>query len=639
MGKLINIDNGGTLTDVCVVDGTRIHHVKTLTTPYDLSKCLFEGLKEAATLVYGEADVGRLLLETECLRYSTTQGTNALVERKGPRVGLVVAHQGAVSSLTVEPAQRALIQDLVDNRIGHLNPHLPEEQFDRVAIAVANELASAGANRLVVSLDCDGYAVVEARLRRLFLRSFPTHLLGAIPVLFGTDASPDPDYARRTWTALFNAFLHPPMERFLYSAEHRLRAWRTRAPLLVFRNDGGSARVAKTMAIRTYSSGPRGGLEGVRAMATHLGLPRVLSYDIGGTTTDVGLVEEGAIRAQRHGRVEGVAVSFPLCEIYSAGVGGSSIIRAEGRALRVGPESVGAAPGPACFGFGGREATITDAFLLAGVLDADGFFGGNLKLDRTRAHTAVASRIAEPLGIDVDTAVVEMERAWVARVVEALGHFGPPREDTVLAAFGGAGALAVTAIAAGAGVSRVLIPARAAVFSAFGIAFSDLAHDYELPLPAPTAEALEAAFAQLCERARRDMFGEGVALEDCTMTAELIERRNGEQKHTPLAEAVLAQDSGADVRLALHVARRLARPELPPADAGTAHPARPAARRRVLIAGYGWQELPVYRFHEQRGGAVAAGPAIIEAPYLTGRIDAGWELRTTGGGDLMLQRQ
>src|SRR5581483_7030899 len=196
---------------------------------------------------------------------------------------------------------------------------------------------------------------------RILLRKFPPHLLGTLPVVYGHELVADEDDSRRTWTAIFNSFLHPAMERFLYSAEHRLQEHKIRKPLLIFRNDGGASRVARTSAIKTYSSGPRGGAEALRALAAHYGFDRVVGMDVGGTTTDITVVANGEIRTEAYGTIEGVRSSLPLCDVTSVGVGGSSIISVVDGSIKVGPDSVGSTPGPACFGFGGTSATITDA--------------------------------------------------------------------------------------------------------------------------------------------------------------------------------------------------------------------------------------------------------------------------------------
>jgi N-methylhydantoinase A len=367
--RLINIDNGGTLTDVCVIDGDEVLYTKTLTTPFDLSSCLFDGLTKASAVVYGEDRLAALLQTTGYIRYSTTQGTNALVQRKGPRLGLLVSDPAVYGRLAETAEQRELLASLVGDRCAAVAIESDDEVLSAQLVRQINDLASRGASRVVVSVGGEDGASTEARLKRLLLRLYPRHLLGAIPLLFSWELAADRDDVRRTWSSVLNAFLHPAMERFLFSTENRFREYRTRRPLLIFRNDGGSSRVAKSAAIKTYSSGPRGGLEGTRALARHYGIAHMLMVDVGGTTTDVGVVANGAAQTHRRGRVDDAPTSFELAAITSHGVGGSSVIRLADGQLAVGPESVGAAPGPACFGLGGTDATITDVYLLMGILD------------------------------------------------------------------------------------------------------------------------------------------------------------------------------------------------------------------------------------------------------------------------------
>ena len=366
MTRLINIDNGGTLTDICVIDGDDVAYTKTLTTPFDLSRCLFDGLTKASAVVYGEERLARLLQTIDYIRYSTTQGTNALVQRKGRALGLLVADSSLCGRLAATPEQEELLEALVGDRCATIAVGADDEALSSELVSRINALASSGASRLVVSIGGYDGPTIERRLKRLLLRLYPRQLLGAIPLLFSWELAADRDDVRRTWSSLLNAFLHPAMELFLFNAEGRLRENRTRRPLLIFRNDGGSSRVAKSAALKTYSSGPRGGLEGTRALARQYGLSHVLMVDVGGTTTDIGAVTDGAVQVHRRGLVDDAPTSFELAAITSHGVGGSSVIRLVDGRLKVGPESVGAAPGPACFGLGGTDATITDVYLRPG---------------------------------------------------------------------------------------------------------------------------------------------------------------------------------------------------------------------------------------------------------------------------------
>jgi len=636
VGKLINIDNGGTLTDICVLEGPKVWRTKTLTTPFDLSRCFIDGLSKASKAIYGDEDLVALLASTDHIRYSTTQGTNALVERKGQRLGLLLT--GNLSREALRGAEGAgdLFDSLVGDRCANLDLSLDGEALEMAAVRAINTLASSGANRVVVAHGGADRLAREARLKKIFLRKFPQHLLGAIPLLYSHEVVQDEDDVRRTWTALFNAFLHPAMERFLYNAEHKLRTAKTRNPLLIFRNDGHSARVAKTIALKTYSSGPRGGLEGTRALAQHYGLEHLVSIDIGGTTTDIGEVREGRVRENRRGRVENVEVSFPLCNVVSVGVGGSSIIKSrDGKTLEVGPQSVGSAPGPACFGLGGTEATITDAFAVTGLLDPTTFFGGELRLDTERARAAIAQNVAKPLGVSEEAAAERMEAAWVQKVADGIHAFTKVTQQTTLAAFGGAGPFVVCRVAEVAGISRVLIPGMAAVFSAFGLGFSDIAHEYDAPLERP--EDLAACLETLTQRARRGIHAEGFALEDCQIERRLLISAAGRDESLSLPDQLPKPKAGERYSLLLQVRKPIPQPSLRGRFGGAVAAAVSTAKRCVITEGES-RELPLYRAEDQAAGACAAGPAILEEAFFTCRIDNGWQFEFNDAGDVLLSR-
>lgn len=642
MGKLINIDNGGTLTDIVVVDGAEVYRTKTLTTPYDLSKCFFEGLKKASREIYGEEKVMELLRTTDYIRYSTTQGTNALVERKGPRLGLVLGAGVSPGILRRSAGGKAMFDALFGERVGHIDLTPDDEAFEADVVRVVNALSSTGANRLVVGMTGPGCEEQEARIRKVVLRKFPSHLLGAIPVLFSHEMGSDVDDVRRIWTSAFNSFLHPAMETFLYHAEHILRDHRFKTPLLIFRNDGDSARVAKTVALKTYSSGPRGGMEGSRALAAHYGIPRLVSVDVGGTTTDIGLIENGQARSKRRGEVEAVEVSFPLVDVVSVGVGGGSIIRAENGTIKVGPESVGAQPGPACFGLGGKLATITDVCLLAGVLDPKSYFGGELTLDAARAEAAVRENVAKPLALDLLPTLAAMETAWVDKVAESILRFTAVTPDTTLAAFGGGGPLAICDVADRVGARKVIVPALAAVFSAFGLGFSDIAHHYEAILPAATPAALDEAVAALTKRARRDMYAEGFELDECVHEVEVhLVGADGEETlltvdaKKPLK---LKTKAGEHVAVSLRVTKPIQHAGFGAAGQAPAHAAVTAGTRRIQVHGVGARDLPLVRIADNRAGAHGDGPAIIEEDFFTCCVPAGWGFRFTAGMDLLLEK-
>jgi N-methylhydantoinase A len=636
MTRLINIDNGGTLTDICVVDGDDVRYTKTLTTPFDLSRCLFDGLAKASTLLYGQESLAALLQSTDYIRYSTTQGTNALVQRKGPRLGLLSTDPTLVEALAATSEEEDLLSAIVGDRHAVIDVAAADDAFAAELVARVNALAARGVSRLVVAIGGADGAAQERRVKNHLLRLYPRQLLGAIPLLFSWELVADRDDARRTWSALLNAFLHPAMERFLFNAESRLRESRTRRPLLIFRNDGGSSRVAKSSALKTYSSGPRGGLEGTRALARGYGFGHLLMVDVGGTTTDLGVVTDGAVQVERRGRVAMVPTSFELAAITSHGVGGSSVIRVTDGELTVGPDSVGAAPGPACFGLGGADATITDVYLCMGVLDPATYLDGTLSLDVGRSRKAVLATVAGPLGLTLDAALVRMEAAYLDRVAQALGT-EPLTSDTVIAAFGGAGPMTICGAAERAGVRKAIIPRTAAVFSAFGIGFSDISQHYEAPLS--TVDDVPAVAEQLRQRARRDMFAEGVNLDACVESYRLVITRGEDDTVVELADPLDAAHHVSDGDVAsLELSLASALPHVAIAGNGKISESDAVATgNRSVLGGIGGSAaLPVYALVDQPPGARAYGPAVIEGPFFTMRLPEGWRFHTTAAGDLLL---
>ena len=638
MERLINIDNGGTLTDICVWDGTEFTFTKTLTTPFDLSQCLFDGITKASTEIFGQPSLPELLHSTKHIRYSTTQGTNALVERKGPRIGLITDDIAVVDELRGSAAERALFDDLVGDRIAAIDVERDDEELTAELVRQVNKLTTDGAARLVVAAG-DGADGAERHIRRILLRKFPRHLLGSVPILYSSEFTTDRVRSRRIWSSVLNSFLHPTMERFLYNAEDRLRSHRVKNPLLIYRNDGASSRVAKSVALKTYSSGPRGGLEGTRALAQAYGLGHVLMIDVGGTTTDVGSVRKEEILTNRRGSIEGAPISIPMSDVQSSGVGGSSIIAVKDGEITVGPESVGAAPGPACFGFGGTDATITDVNLLLGVLDPDTYLDGGFSLDAERSKTAIRTAVADPLGISLEEALVRMEFAYFQRIAESFASSVDDPRETTIAAFGGAGPMSACGAAQLTGVHSVLIPKMAAVFSAFGIGFSDIAQSYEFALPEPTAEAARQAHDSMLERAERDMFQEGYELAACAVTWKLV-------VEDPAGGIVSESDysvgdapdteAGQQASLTLEVRHALQHVNIDTGDAVTARPAVPSGSRRVRSATDTVDEVSVYTLADQHLGAFAEGPAIVEGPFYTARVLPGWTFEVSGAGDLRL---
>jgi N-methylhydantoinase A/oxoprolinase/acetone carboxylase beta subunit len=641
---LVNIDNGGTLTDICVSRDGEVFKTKTLTTPYDLSKCFFEGLEKASKVVFGQPDLARFLEETDYIRYSTTQGTNAIVQRRGPKIGFVLDQGNADLAANMRAHDPELFDALIGSRVAIVDVADLDNPDEAIrAVSVISKLTSAGAARLVVCFSGTEAPANERKFKKISLINYPRHLLGAVPMLFAHELSDDADMERRAWSAAFNSFLHPAMEGFLYNAENRLRNYHTRNPLLIFRNDGGASRVAKTVALKTYSSGPRGGMEGVKRLARHYGLDDVLSMDIGGTTTDIGQVVSNEVFERRKGEVEGVAISFALCEIVSLGAGGSSVFRVEEGRITVGPDSVGAAPGPACFGRGGQEATITDANLLIGILDPATYFGGGLSLDVERARNAIRKNIAEPLGCDIDDALLLMKKAYEDKISAEIKTFGAVSDKTTLLAFGGAGPMSACGVAGGAGIKTVIIPGLAAVYSAYGIGNSDIAQSYTVTLHDASESELQGAHAALSARAERDMFAEGFAPGDYELITRLVvDGGSDNPKITEITGAVtLPADLVGQKNLELEVdaVKVMHKDSDEHGRVERGKPATPSGVRKLFTLQKEWCEVPVYKLAEMAAGDYGSGPAIIEEEYFTCRVDDGWEFTISSSGDIFMKER
>ncbi|MFT4580486.1 MAG: N-methylhydantoinase A [Gammaproteobacteria bacterium] len=637
MGILVNIDNGGTFTDVCISDGARLVHAKSPTTAHDLTQCFIDVLTRGSRELYGEEDLGRLIRDIDCLRYSTTAGTNAVVEHKGTPVAVLVE---AGEEQTLYGGQAILS----DNSLWQaMVPHAPcgitvskNGTVDGAELTkIVNHMLSNGALRMIVALRSKE---AEQSVKDELLERYPRHLLGAIPFLISTELVDDSDDARRTVTAVVNSYLHPGMEHFLYGAETICKDNHLHRPLLIYRNDGDSARVAKTTAIKTWGSGPRGGLEGTIAYARLYKESSVLAMDIGGTTTDLSLVVDENAQMMPYGEVGGLKTSLSMPNQQSFGLGGSSIIEVVNGNIEIGPESVGASPGPACFARGGTNATLTDALLVCGVIDADNYLGGALKLDKARAEQALLNTIGEPLGVDALGAAIKtieaFEKASGANLSQAVRSGGSDPATTCLVAFGGGGPMIVTGIAEAAGIKRIIIPRLASVFSAFGIGFSHLAHEYQAPLVSGDADAIA---AELRVRAQRDMYGEGVAPEECRYEPSLWGVEDDKVVVAPISDAAgfMARVDGPRVNFKAVY-------ELPTSvltsDDGRRGEATPSSGSTSLVmSAEGPSDIATYDDRELTAGRTITGPGLIRGAYLTCLIREGWSLRVSTNLDLVIE--
>lgn len=602
MSITIDIDTGGTFTDGFLFRDGQPHVVKVLTTPHDLAVC-FRDVIEGAADALGMS-VSEMLRDTVSVRYATTVGTNAVIQRRGPRLGLI-----AGPGMSAENSRDHGVGLFVDAQMVRsralAGPDAASASGQEGTLSAVRELLDEGARGLVAALGAGSAGEAgERQAREVFAEQYPHSCLDTVPLLLASEITSDPDNARRTATALFNAYVHPDVADYLYRAEDYLRDEGYRRPLMIVHNDGGCARVAKTIAAKTYNSGPMAGLLGGRAIAQLYRLQTLVTLDMGGTSLDIGIVRDLEVPMLTHGRVEDVEVAFPLPDLVPLGAGGGSIAWLDGGELRVGPRSAGAKPGPACFGFGGEEPTLTDADVVLGILRPEAFLGGSMPIDVDAAKRAL-QRIAEPLHCEVE------EAAWQVRdtVHRAMGErlaaelrvrHVDPAGATVLA-FGGNGATHCAGIAQAAGIGHVMTLPFSPVFSAYGASTADVRHRYELRADHYDEQALRA-------RAERDMRGEGFTPEEIDVQVTRFQRDGTEwvalEATRDLPHAELARIAGSG------------------ADAIT----EPASSCDVRWPDVGVLATPVHSRERLRTGTELRGPALVDSATTTCAVPPGWTL-------------
>ncbi len=643
----VDIDIGGTLTDGLFSDGTTVLPVKVDTTPHDFTVCFFENLAEGARRL-GFDDLRSFLAEVAVIRWSATIATNIIAERKGPRIGVLVS----------EGADARLFGDAVSQAVGHLvAPEdivaLPRDGSDAETLAAVRSLLEKGVRRIVVSTQgAFEDDAAEQAVKRLVTRNFPDHYLGAVPLVLGSEICRHPDDQTRTHMALVNAYVHTPLAVALFKAEDQLLGEHGyRRPVYIAHVNGGVARVAKTKAVDTAESSPFFGLNACAWFARLYGEDKVLALDVGGTTCKLGVIRDGEPMTVEHGELLGVPLKTPWTLLRSDAVGGGSIARAVDGAVALGPESQGAFPGPACYDLGGREATLTDAFLVSGMLNPARFLGGRRELRVDLATEAIRRAVADPLGLDVAEAaarIVDRAVDIVAGVAaQTLDAAGLGREGFKVFCFGGNGGNFAARVAERLGLDRAFVFGLGPVLSAFGSSVAEICHVHEeWPFLDLADDAAPARVAELVERGmakvRRDLEGERLPQDEARFACEVTVNRGGrtEPHDVPadgpgaaVAVAALAGSGGVVDRVAVRGSSPVPRFE-PVAAAAEAHPA-PAAGRRGLPGGEGdvlvWEDL--------RPGAHAAGPAVLESETNSCTIPPGWSVRIDGYGNALLQRE
>lgn len=659
----IDIDIGGTFTDGFFTDGKETRTAKVLTTPYDITECFMNCVGEGSR-AFG-VGLRPFLRATSVARLSTTIGTNLLVQHNGPKIGLVVT-RGSEGDLYSAEEARILGEYVqpemvagVDEAVGEDGGLIREVNREEV-LAEIRRLVELGARMIVVSFrNAWRNPHNERRAREYVLDRYPVHYLRSVPMQLGTEVSHVSDDHERTNSVVLNAYIHSEMARALYRAEDRLREAGYERPLLVVHASGGNARVAKTVALHTLSSGPAVATRGASEVASLLKLDRVVTADMGGTSLDMAVVADQRYELDPEPRVEGIPLGVPMISVESIGAGGGSIARAEDGELRVGPESAGSAPGPVAYNKGGVEPTVTDADVLLGYIDPDYFLGGKMKLDVGKARKAVERRVACRLDLGVEEAAYGIRERSDAQMAAQLkgrlhrkGHDDP--EEFTMFSVGGAGPLHACSVAERAGIKRIVAFPYGSVFSAFGGSTTDVLHTYRKTFGRPLAETegLERDLLGFKDQAVKDMVGEGFEADDVHLDLEVTLTVNGERRtlHSPGA----SEDIHAmiDENLPTEEARDAMLEALSlTAECKVSHWAPPVMERVESEAGEAkkgsrevyWEkekttETPIYDREKLRHGHVIRGPAIIEGLDTNYPVADGWEMTVDRFGNFVMER-
>lgn len=626
----VDIDTGGTMTDGLVAGGSQLLAIKVDTTPHDFTVSFRQVLVEAARALGHGDDLSGFLDQVSFIRWSSTITSNALGEGKGAKVGLLVraGHEQDLYGSGRSPAVGTLVAE--HNVIG-----LPENPDAGDVLAAVKRLFEDGVRRICLSLDgAFPDNSPERAVAAVIEGQYPDHYLGAVPVLIGSEMAQVDDEATRTHCSLINAYTHTRLASSLFQAEDMLKydqGWD--GPLLVGHINGGVARVGKTKALDTIESGPVFGTHASAYLARRYGLDDVVCLDVGGTTAKASLVRGGEPTFTRDGDIFDIPVRAPLPLLRSAVLGGGSVARPAGKGVTLGPDSMGAAPGPACYGLGGDQATVTDAFLLLGYLDPGRFLGGRRALEVARAEEVLTKRVAEPLGVSVEEAarlVADTAVGIVADLVSStLAKGGLDPADVTLFAFGGNGSLFAAPVAERLGITTARVFGLGPVLAAFGSSVSDVVHVYERSIVAAAGDDVGRTAEDLIATARRDLEAEGFDASAATLDVELDLASNGASARTVRGDSVdgalaQAKDGHVDV---VRVRARFAVGAYEPVGQppGDSDPPTPLANR-ALDVGSEKTEAPVYDWDALAGRGEIAGPALVVGETMTCLVPPGWSL-------------
>jgi N-methylhydantoinase A len=678
----VAVDIGGTFTDVVAFDEAKVSLwlAKALSTPAELAKGVLDGLTKAA-----------VPLETvELLIHGSTVVVNSIIERRGAKTALVTT-KGFRDVYEIGRINRP---ESFNPRFRKHRPLVPRENIFEVNErmladgSVRTAFDEQEARQVAQIIREEGFEAVAV----LFLHSYraPEHEIRMCQILRETDprlfVSASHELSReyreyeRTSTVAANAYVGPKVSQYLGDLEQRLRANRFAGNLMIMQSNGGLSDIetARRQCIQMMESGPAGGVVGTMAVCELLDLDNAIAFDMGGTTAKACVVRRGEPSLSPDyfigGYNEGLAIRIPVLDIVEVGTGGGSIAWLdEGGGLHVGPRSAGAEPGPACYGRGGTEPTVTDANVILGRLSPEKFLGGEMRLDRKAAETALRERVAQPLGVNLERAASGMLQVAVSAMANAVRHVtlerGLDPRDFTLVVYGGGGPLHAASVARELSIGRVLVPQAPGHFSALGMLMADLRRDTVQTLFARMDDLemveLEEQFQKLEAEGAQALRESGIAT-DRVVFERAADMRYVGQEHAvavrmpahvgeeaareeikrlfdaahELRYSHSAPDESADiVSLRVSAIGRLAKPEFPQIPRGEAAPPAEARRgtRAVTFEGSGTVDATVYDRAKLLHGNTIDGPAIIEESASTTVIEPGDRVTVNAFGHLVIE--
>jgi N-methylhydantoinase A len=681
----VAIDIGGTFTDATLIDEEtgNVSIAKVLTTPSDPSDGFMQAVDRA--LAEGNAEAGQVRFVV----HATTVATNAIIEGKIARSGFVTT-DGFRDLLEIA---RQVRPTLYDTQFEKAPPLVPRDR----AVGVRERLGPAG--EVLLPLEDESVREAAALLRREEVESVAVCLLhsyvnpeheqriGAIlaeelpgiPISLSSDVAPEFREYLRASTTVINAAIRPVVERYLERIEQRLLDAGVQAKLLVMQSSGGvfGADAAARKPVFMVESGPAAGVIASAHLGETLGRPNILSFDMGGTTAKVGLIQGGRPSVTKDYSVGGHAgagigglslsgypVRTPVVDLVEIGAGGGSIAWVDsGGLLRVGPQSAGADPGPVCYRRGGLEPTVTDANVVLGRLNPAYFLGGEIGLDVDRAQAAIEERCAKPLGLSVTEAangIVEIANAAMVNALHLISvQRGYDPRDFVLVGFGGAGPVHANALARDAEMPTLLIPPSPGVFSATGLLTTDLKRDAATTIMRRLDEVepqeVDALFAELEQTGAEELAREGLAGDQVEFLRQIDMRYVGQSYEltVPAGEDLLERFHAEHdrvygfaapsepvelVSLRLTSIGRIAKPPVRALEAGDGHALK--APREVYFAEAGsYVDCPIYDRYALLAGARVTGPAVIEEFDSTTVLHPGFALTVDETGNLLIERE